>query len=131
MSVKAVAAYFDRHIELRGLKIGATLEAAGGFGPNYLSRVMSGATKAPGAVTLRRIAAHIGASWEVVGRLLDSEAYDISDGREAAEDPVAWLARHTSPDVAEVIMHARGRDDSARIADELEDMAKRIRAGLE
>lgn len=128
--MKAAAAYLNRYIEVNSLKKGETLHAAGGFGPNYLTRIMSGQLKAPGADTLRKIAKHLGASWEIVGTLLDSDTYDIKDGKDAAEDPAGWLRKHASEEVATTILEEKKRTGSDRIADELEEMARKIRAGL-
>ena len=50
------------------------------------------------------------------------------DGYRLAE---AWVCEHGKPADVETVVRAQSRTDAVEIADELEELAKRIRAGRE
>lgn len=95
--MQAIGAYFDELVQLQDLKVKAVTKNAG-VASNYISRLLTGDTKEPAGITLRRLNKAVGGSWDDVGRLLDDDSTEAT-GRAAAAQ---WL-KQLSPDLLDAI----------------------------
>lgn len=73
MSVQAIGTYFDKLIDLQGLKIRSVAKKAK-VGENYITRLRNGTTKKPSGEVLRSLTNAIGGSWEHVWILLSPQS---------------------------------------------------------
>lgn len=96
MSVQAIGTYFDKLVELRGLKIRAVSKHAD-VGENYISRLRTGEVKEPSAKILQALTEAVGGSWNDIEALLDPNA-STAQAEALAE---AWYSRFKRMGMAE------------------------------
>lgn len=71
--MKAIGAYFDTLVDLRGLKFKAVTKAAG-VSDNYIGRLRSGDIGEPSASILVALTEAVSGSWDDIKALLDDDA---------------------------------------------------------
>lgn len=126
MGLQAVGAYLHACRDARGYSR-VRLAALVGTSEAQIVRIEQGDQDTRGSLLLAIVRA-LGASADVVTDLALSEQDSPEAGRAAAE---RWLAERAGATDAATITGARGRSDAATIADQLDELARRIRLGLE
>lgn len=126
MGTQAVGAYLQTYRDARGYSR-VRLAALVGTSEAQIVRIEQGEQDTRGSLLLAIVRA-LGASADVVTDLILSEGDSAEIGRATAQ---RWLAeRGDAADVATII-DARARPDATAIADQLDELARRIRLGLE